>query len=103
MKKNLYILISMLMFFVFVVGGVNYVPQKKQLKIVGSMGLASRNFDNYVFAPMNGVDAIYAENGKLYYVDYECNNYMKQWDFKNWGIRYWYKTPEFLEYEATHR
>ena len=76
MKKNLYILISMLVFFVFVVDGVNYVPQKKQLKIVGSMGLASRNFDDYVFAPMDGVDAVYAENGKQYYVE----NYIQYTD-----------------------
>lgn len=34
----------------------------------------------------------------LYYVDYECNDYMAQWDFEHWGIKYWSKTPEFLEY-----
>lgn len=36
--------------------------------------------------------------GKLYYIDYECNSYMQQWDFEHWGIRYWSKTAEFLEY-----
>lgn len=41
--------------------------------------------------------------GKLFYVDYECNAYMQQWDFEHWGIAYWSKTPEFLEYEASHR
>lgn len=41
--------------------------------------------------------------GKLYYVDYECNEYQQQWDFARWGILYWQKTPEFLEYEASHR
>lgn len=25
----------------------------------------------------------------LYYVDYECNNYMKEWDYDNWGRKYW--------------
>ena len=40
--------------------------------------------------------------GKLYYVDYECNDYMAQWNFENWGVRYWSKTPEFLEYDASH-
>lgn len=34
----------------------------------------------------------------LYYVDYECNEYMEQWNFENWGIVYWSKTKEFLEY-----
>ena len=36
----------------------------------------------------------------LYYIDYECNDYMEQWNFENWGIRYWSKTEEFLEYQA---
>ena len=31
----------------------------------------------------------------LYYIDYECNNYMDEWSFENWGIRYWSRTPEF--------
>ena len=35
---------------------------------------------------------------KLWYVDYECNPYMEQWDFQHWGIQYWSKTPEFLRY-----
>lgn len=25
----------------------------------------------------------------LYYIDYECNEYMQQWDFENWGLQYW--------------
>lgn len=36
--------------------------------------------------------------GSLVYVDYECNDYMEQWNFENWGIRYWSVTPEFLQY-----
>lgn len=38
------------------------------------------------------------KNKRLYYVDYECNTYMEQWDFEHWGIKYWSKTPEFLEH-----
>ena len=38
------------------------------------------------------------EDGKLYYIDYECNNYMQEWNFENWGILYWSKTPELLAY-----
>ena len=34
----------------------------------------------------------------LYYVDYECNQYMDEWNFENWGIKYWSRTPEFEEY-----
>ena len=38
------------------------------------------------------------QEGLLYYIDYECNDYMAQWDFEHWGIKYWSKTPEFLAY-----
>ena len=33
----------------------------------------------------------------LYYVDYECNDYMEQWNYENWGSQYWWKSPAFLE------
>ena len=39
----------------------------------------------------------------LYYVDYECNDYMEEWNFENWGIKYWSKTEEFLKYVEEHR
>lgn len=38
----------------------------------------------------------------IYYIDYECNDYMEQWNFENWGINYWSKTKEFLEYVQNH-
>lgn len=34
----------------------------------------------------------------LYYIDYECNEYMEEWNFENWGIKYWSKTEEFMNY-----
>ena len=42
------------------------------------------------------------QSGMLYYIDYECNGYMEQWNLENWGIKYWSKTPEFLEYLENH-
>ena len=36
-------------------------------------------------------------DGRLWYVDYECNDYMEQWDFEHWGVKYWSQTPEFLQ------
>lgn len=36
--------------------------------------------------------------GKLYYIDYECNDYMQQWDFEHWGSKYWWKSEEFLDH-----
>ena len=38
------------------------------------------------------------QDGKLYYIDYECNKYMEEWNFENWGVKYWYKTKEFISY-----
>ena len=38
------------------------------------------------------------QEDKLYYIDYECNDYMEEWNFENWGIKYWSQTKEFLEY-----
>ncbi len=31
----------------------------------------------------------------LFYIDYECNNYMDEWSFDNWGIQFW-NNPEKL-------
>lgn len=39
------------------------------------------------------------QDGILYYIDYECNDYMEEWNFENWGIHYWSKTEEFLNYK----
>lgn len=38
----------------------------------------------------------------LFYIDYECNTYMEQWDFEHWGIKYWSKTNEFIDYINKH-
>lgn len=53
--------------------------------------LAGLNIDYF---PTNFVP----QDGILYYIDYECNAYMSEWDFERWGIKYWSKTPEFLQY-----
>ena len=41
--------------------------------------------------------------GQIFYIDYECNQYMEQWNFENWGIKYWSKTNEFIEYMKNHQ
>lgn len=53
--------------------------------------LAKSNGLNIDYFPTNFV----LEGEKLYYVDYECNPYMDEWSFDNWGIKYWSKTEEF--------
>ena len=49
---------------------------------------------NIDYFPTNFV----VQNDELYYIDFECNAYMEEWNFENWGIKYWSKTPEFLQY-----
>lgn len=46
---------------------------------------AGLNIDYY---PTNFV----VQEDKLYYIDYECNPYMEEWNFENWGIQYWRRT-----------
>ena len=53
---------------------------------------------NIDYFPTNFV----VQNGEIYYIDYECNEYMDEWNFENWGIKYWSKTPEFLQYVQEH-
>ena len=43
------------------------------------------------------------QDNVLYYIDYECNDYMEEWSFENWGIKYWSKTAEFLKYAEEHK
>ena len=49
---------------------------------------ANTNIDYY---PTNFV----VQEDILYYIDYECNPYMEQWDFEHWGCQYWEKTEAF--------
>ena len=51
---------------------------------------ANLNIDYY---PTNFV----TQDGQLYYIDFECNGYMDQWNYENWGCKYWSKTKEFAE------
>lgn len=53
---------------------------------------------NIDYFPTNFV----VQSGEIYYIDYECNEYMEEWNFENWGIKYWSKTPEFMDYVNTH-
>lgn len=54
---------------------------------------------NIDYFPTNFV----VQNGALYYIDFECNNYMEEWNFENWGAAYWSKTPEFMRYAEEHK
>ena len=54
---------------------------------------------NIDYFPTNFV----VRDGTLFYVDFECNPYSDQWNFQNWGVKYWSKTPEFLAHFANGR
>ncbi len=76
---------------------ISVMPYIEQIyEIAEQAKAAGLNIDYF---PTNFV----VQNGLIYYIDYECNNYMKEWDFENWGIKYWSKTPEFLEYVEQHQ
>lgn len=66
-----------------------YIGQVKEMcRLLYPAGL------NIDYFPTNFV----VQNDVLFYIDYECNNYMEEWNFENWGIKYWSQTKEFLEY-----
>jgi hypothetical protein len=67
---------------------------------VRNMAMLAKNSNlNIDYFPTNFV----VSNGLLYYVDYECNSYMEEWNFENWGIKYWSNTKEFIDYLNNHK
>lgn len=71
-------------------------PYMGQIKdMAGKAKNAGLNIDYF---PTNFI----VQKDLMYYVDYECNEYMDEWNFDNWGIKYWSKTPEFIEYQDNH-
>ena len=59
-----------------------YIDQVQEMcALLYSAGL---NIDYY---PTNFIP----QNDVLYYIDYECNQYSDEWNFENWGIKYWIK------------
>lgn len=72
----------------------DYLEQVKAM--CGLLYPASTNIDYF---PTNFI----VQDGNLSYIDYECNDYMEEWNFENWGVKYWSKTPEFMEYVRAHQ
>ena len=58
-----------------------FVQVKEMCSLLYASGL---NIDYY---PTNFI----MSDSKLYYIDYECNCYSDEWNFENWGIKYWSK------------
>ena len=64
----------------------SYLEQIKAM--CSKLYAANTNIDYF---PTNFI----VENGVLYYIDYECNEYTDTWNFENWGMQYWSKTDAF--------
>lgn len=63
--------------------GESVEPYLPQVRDMASAAMAAGlNIDYY---PTNFV----LQDGRLWYVDYECNDYMEQWDFEHWGRFHW--------------
>lgn len=77
----------------------NNAMEDSYIKQVREMAATAQDAGlNIDYFPTNFV----AQNGAIYYIDYECNPYMDEWNFENWGIRYWSKTQEFVDYMEKH-
>ena len=78
--------------FELVLDGKDATPYLDQVREMAAQAKAAGlNIDYF---PTNFV----VRDGRLWYVDYECNGYMAQWSFETWGVRYWSRTPEFETY-----
>ena len=77
--------------------GSSAEPYLAQVRGMAAMAKAAGlNIDYF---PTNFV----ARDGLLWYVDYECNEYMDEWSFETWGIRYWSRTQELEAYMKEHQ
>lgn len=89
-----------------------YIPENTAFDLVRNGGSADPYLDQVremaALAKKAGLNIDYfptnfvIRDGLIWYVDYECNEYMDKWSFENWGIRYWSRTPEFLAYVKQH-
>lgn len=70
------------------------LPETCMEQVKGMCRLLYQANTNIDYFPTNFV----LQGDTLYYIDYECNDYMEQWNFENWGSLYWAKTKEFMEY-----
>ena len=70
-------------------------PADRYIEQVRAMAKQAKSAGiNIDYFPTNFV----ISDGLIWYVDYECNEYMEEWNFENWGIKYWSQTPDFMKY-----
>ena len=78
--------------FALVRDGISVEPYLEQVREMAA--LAKKAGLNIDYFPTNFV----VREGLIWYVDYECNPYSEQWNFENWGVRYWSRSPAFEDY-----
>ena len=74
------------------IGEDHFAQIREMCRVLYAAGL------NIDYFPTNFV----VQDGLLYYIDFECNGYMEQWDFEHWGKTYWTRSTELLSYAAEH-
>ena len=75
------------------------IPVEPYIAQAGAIAAQAKNAGlNIDYFPTNFV----VQDGLIYYVDYECNPYMDEWSFENWGIKYWSRTDAFEKYLREH-
>lgn len=76
-----------------------FLPDSYLLQVREMAAQAKAAGLNIDYFPTNFV----VHEDQIWYVDYECNKYMNEWNFENWGIKYWSRTPEFEDYLKGHK
>ena len=71
-----------------------YLEQARQM--ASALKDAGLNFDYF---PTNFI----VQDDLIYYIDFECNDYMDEWNLDNWGVKYWSKTPELMDWVREHQ
>jgi predicted Ser/Thr protein kinase len=76
-----------------------YIPGLTATEVIGNYevtdDLINQLFDMFSKVKNAGINIDYfpsnfvVSDSKLYYIDYEFNIYMEEWDLLNWGIYYW--------------
>lgn len=64
----------------------NLMKESYYQQIEGISKLLKKHHINIDYYPTNFV----VEDETLYYIDYECNEYMEEWSYEAWGKQYWY-------------
>ncbi len=87
-------------------GGYSYLAEREGkfyvLKQIHHEPCEYYSFGNKIEAEQNDYNRLLQTGIRIPYIDYECNNYMDEWNFENWGIKYWSKTTEFIDYMEQH-